>query len=197
MRYYQAFKEKYPGITKAQLQWEAKVLRAKKITHVSGITFHYPNASLSSSGYNATFPSICNYPVQSLATAEIVPIALVAVWHILKAKEMRTFLNNTVHDSVIAESPDDELEELYEISKWSFLWWVYEFLDKVYGLEFNVPLGVGYQAASHWSGGDALTFKPSRYEDEVLKVDGGEVTVTAIPPVRMEGVDYSKLEEGN
>lgn len=192
MAYYAAFKEKYAGMARAQQQWQAKVLRAKKITHASGLTFHYPNCSLSNSGYCQDFPSICNYPVQSLATAEIIPIALTAVWHILKQKEMQTFLVNTVHDSVVAEGPEEELEELYEISKWAFLWWVYEFLDTVYDLQFNVPLGVGYQAGDYWGGGD-LYFQPSQYDAEVVDIDGGEIVVTAIPPVRMEGVDYSKL----
>jgi len=194
MAYYAAFREKYADITKAQQQWQAKVLRAKEITHATGITFYYPNCSVSNSGYCQDFPSICNYPVQNLATAEIIPIALVATWHIIKRKEMQTFLVNTVHDSVIAESPEDELEELYEISKWTFLWWVYEFLDTVYDLQFNVPLGVGYQAGDYWGGGD-LHFQPSQYDAEVVDIDGGEIVVTAIPPIRMEGVDYSSLME--
>ena len=192
MAYYAAFREKYKAITKAQQQWQAKVLRAKEITHPTGITFYYPNCSISSSGYCQDFPSICNYPVQNLATAEIIPIALTAVWHILKSKEMQTFLVNTVHDSVIAESPDEELEELYEISKWAFLWWVYEYLDVVYDLQFNVPLGVGYQAGPYWGGGE-LYFEPSQYDAEIVSVDDGEIVVTAVPPVKMDGVDYSSL----
>ena len=193
MAYYAAFREKYPQITRAQQRWETTVLRTKKITHACGITFHYPNCSTSNSGYNADFPSICNYPVQNLATGEIIPIALTAIWHILKAKEMQCFLVNTVHDSAVAECPDDELEELYEISKWAFLWWVYEFLDTVYDLQFNVPLGVGYQAAPFWSDGKDTYFDPSQYDAEVLTVDDGEITVTAVPPVKMDGVDYSIL----
>ena len=193
MAYYAAFREKYPQITKAQRRWESVCLRHKKITHDSGITFHFPNCSTSSSGYNQSFPSICNYPVQNLATGEIIPIAIVATWHILKAKQMQCFLVNTVHDSVVVECPDDELEELYEIGKWTFLWWVYEFLDTAYDLQFNVPLGVGYQAGDYWSEGKETYFDPSQYDAEVLIVDDGEITVTAVPPVKMDGVDYSTL----
>lgn len=195
MAYYSAFREKYQGITKAQLSWETTVLRTKEITHVWGMTFTYPNARVSSSGYNAEFPSICNYPVQNLATGEIVPIALTAQWHIIKALKMQAFMVNTVHDSGILEAPEDELEELYELSKWSFLWWVYEYLDVVYGIQFNVPLGVGYQAGPAWGTGVEPKFTPSQYEGEVVDVDGGEIVVTAIPPVKMDGVDYSKLTE--
>lgn len=193
MKYYEAFREKYAGITKAQQDWLGKVLRGKEITHETGITFYYPNASMSTSGYCQDFPSVCNYPVQNLATAEIVPIAIVAMWHVMKAMQLQSFLVNTVHDSVVSESPEEELEIMYEISKWAFLWWVYEFLDICYDLQFNVPLGVGYQAAPHWGDGDKIYFEPSQYDGEVMKVDGGEIVVTAIPPTKMDGVNYDSL----
>lgn len=192
-RYYEAFKEKYKDLTAAQQRWQAQALRQKYVTHKHGLTYHYPNCSISSSGFCGDFFAICNYPIQGMATAEIVPIALVAVWHILKAKQMRTFLVNTVHDSVVAEVPPEEREELYEISKWAFLWWVYEFLDVCYDLQFNVPLGVGYQTGPAWSKGDSVPFEPSQYDAEVVEIDGGEVVVTAVPPTKMEGVDYSSL----
>lgn len=194
MEYYAAFKEKYPGITKAQQKWERTVLREKKITHETGITFHYPTCSMSTSGYNKDFPSICNYPVQNLATAEVVPIAITAMWYIMRSLEMESFINNTVHDSNIVESPEHELELNYEIGKWCYLWWVYEYLDEVYDIQFNVPLGVGFQAGEHWGEADELPFAPQHEEGEFLTYDDGEVTVMAIPPTRMDGVDYSRLE---
>lgn len=193
MAYYAAFKEKYSGIAKAQQQWERTVLRNKSIQHETGITFHYPNCSMSSSGYNADFPSICNYPVQNLATAEIVPVAVVATWHIMKAMGLEAFICNTVHDSEIIEAPEHELETVYEIGKWSFLWFVYEYLDVVYDIQFNVPLGVGFQAGDYWGYSDPVPFTPSRYEGEFLTEDDGEITVMAVPPTKMEGVDYSRL----
>ena len=194
MAYYKAFREKYPGIAGTQKRWEGQALRTKKLVAETGLTFHFPNCSISSSGYNKDFPSICNYPVQNLATAEIVPIAVVATWHLLHALGMEAFINNTVHDSEIIEAPEHELEQVYEIGKWCFLWWVYTYLEEVYGIEFNVPLGVGFQAGSHWGEADAPPFTPSRHEQEFLTVKDGEVTVMAVPPKRMDGVDYSRLE---
>lgn len=197
MAYYASFREKYAELAKTQVKWETHVLRNKKITHETGITFHYPNAKVTGSGYNPEFPSICNYPVQNLATGEVIPIALVAKWHIMKAKKMKASIVNTVHDSAVTESPREELEELYEIDKWCFLWWVYEYLDAVYGIKFNVPLGVGYQAGTHWGTGKELYFEPSCYSGEFLTVDGGEITVNAVPVTKMKGVDYSRLITGD
>lgn len=69
MKYYEAFREKYAGITAAQQKWLGKVLRNKEITHETGITFYYPNASMSTSGYCQDFPSVCNYPVNNCGLA--------------------------------------------------------------------------------------------------------------------------------
>jgi hypothetical protein len=195
MEYYKAFRAKYKSIAEAQLKWERIVLRNKKITHITGLTFHYPYAKVNSSGYNSEFPSICNYPVQSLATAEVVPIALIGMWHVIKAKEMKTIMVNTVHDSAMLESPDEEVEEVYEISKWAFLWFVYDVLDKLYGIKFNVPLGVGFCYGDYGGMSQQPTFKPTRYDGEYVDIDGGEILVMAVPPTKMEGVDYSRLEK--
>ena len=113
MAYYKAFRERYPGITDTQARWEKEALANKSVRAVTGLTFHYPNAVITSSGYNPEFPSICNYQVQNLATAEIVPVAIVYIWHCIK--DMQAFLSNTVHDSVIAEAPPEETDELHEI----------------------------------------------------------------------------------
>lgn len=174
MAYYQAFRDKYPGITNAQLAWEKEALANKSVVTCTGLTFYYPGAIITSSGYNPEFPSICNYSVQSLATAEIVPIAIVYLWHSIK--HMKAFLCNTVHDSVISELPPEEVDEYHEIAKECFLDKVYEYLDAVYGLQFNIPLGIGFEAGAHWS-------------------EGEEIKTVVVPPVRMAGVDYSRLEK--
>ena len=43
-------------------------------------------------------------------------------------------------------------------------------------VDFNVPLGIGFEAGEHWS-------------------EGEEIKTVVLPPVRMEGVDYSNMEK--
>lgn len=174
MRYYAAFREKYAGITDAQRRWEDEALATKKLKTCTGLTFYYPDARITGSGYNPQFPSICNYTVQMLATADIVPIALVALWHLMDS--MLGFLVNTVHDSVVAELPPEEVDEWHNKAKWCFLDWVYYYLKEVYHLDFNIPLGIGFEAGEHWS-------------------EGEEIKTVVLPPVRMKGVDYSNMEK--
>ena len=103
------------------------------------------------SGYVANSQSVCNYPVQSLATADIIPIAIIYLWHGMR--DMQSFINNTVHDSVGMEVHPDEVDKLRELSVDCFTNKVYTYLHKVYGIYFNVPLGTGFKLGSHWGTG--------------------------------------------
>lgn len=179
MAYYAAFREKYQGISAWQQRNEAICLQYKKMTTCTGLGFYFPSCRMVGD-YNPDWPSICNYPVQSLATAEIVPIAATYLWHVMK--DMQAFLCNTVHDSVVWEAPDDELEQMYELCNWAFLDAVYEYLEQVYGLKFNVPLGLGFTVGTHWGAKGSDCIIPER-------------KVMRMPPYRMAGVDYSPLEK--
>lgn len=179
MTYYAAFRDKYTGIAAWQQRNEAICLQHKRMTTCTGLNFYFPSCRMVGD-YNPDWPSICNYPVQSLATAEIVPIAVTYLWHIMR--DMDTFLSNTVHDSVVWEAPEEELEEMYEKCNWAFLDAVYEYLEQVYQLKFNVPLGLGFTVGTHWGAKGSDCIIPER-------------KVMQMPPYRMKGVDYSSLEQ--
>lgn len=154
--YYKAFREKYPGIAKAQLAWQHEVLRSGRLRLASGLYMYFPGTTITGDGYITNSTQICNYPVQSLATAEIVLIAVTYLWHCMYEAEMRGYMVNTVHDSVICEIPEEERELLYDLSVKAFTEYTYEYLDKVYNLKFNVPLGLGYKVGEFWSEGKEI-----------------------------------------
>lgn len=152
--YYAAFKAKYPGVTAAQEAWKLTVLKTKKLRTCSGLVFHWPDTQVSRTGYITNSTSICNYPVQSLATAEIIPIAVVYMWHTMRAMELKSFLVNTIHDSAIAEIHPDEVDIIKTVGEDCFTAKVYDYLEIVYGIHFNIPLGTGFKAGTHWSLGE-------------------------------------------
>lgn len=55
-------------------------------------------------------PSVCNYPVQSVATADIVPLAMLEIFNRLQAKKLtdKCLIINQVHDSIILDCVDDK-----------------------------------------------------------------------------------------
>jgi len=149
--YYERFKEKYKDIANVQREWIDEVLHNKKLITKSGLIFYWPDTRVTASGFVTNTTSICNYPVQSLATAEIIPIAVVYQWHRLKLAKARSYIVNTVHDSSIGEVHPDEIEMYKDIGFTAFTQDVYFYLNEVYHIDFNVPLGAEYVVAPHWN----------------------------------------------
>lgn len=110
---------------------------------------------MTSSGYIENTTSISNYPIQSFATAEIIPISLVHFWHYIKKLNLRMFVCNTVHDSIICELPEDEQSMFKAISYKAFTYDVYSYLRLVYNYNFKTPLGCESKIGTHWGLGDA------------------------------------------
>jgi len=170
--YYEWFAKHYNGIAEAQQDWIDQALIHKRVKMIHGFRFFFPHCHMSQSGYVSNTTNIKNYPVQHFATAEIIPIAIVYIWHLMK--DMESFLVNTVHDSVVGEIHPDEVDEYRECSKYAFTYLVYHYLKEVYDVEFNVPLGIGVKIGANWGKGEELKCVP-------------------LPPYRMEGIDYKQL----
>lgn len=157
-RYYKAFRERYPELTKTQEGWvyDACNSRPKRLVTDWGMRYYWPYARISSSGYCNYTSSIYNYPIQALATAEIIPIAIVFFWHRVRDQGLMEYIRpvNTVHDSIICEIHPDVVKEYKEISIQAFTHDVYDYLERVYNMKFDfVPLGVGITVGTHWSEG--------------------------------------------
>lgn len=152
-RWYAEFRRRYPDINAAQEGWKHAVItsRHKELITPWGLRFYFPHASVSRSGYVNVTASIFNYPVQSFATADIIPIALVYLWHRVKAAgyEERIRFVNTVHDSVAVELAPELTEWFERASVEAFTMDVYRFLSAVYAIEFDVPLGAGIKIGAH------------------------------------------------
>jgi len=149
-KYYKAFAEKYSDITDTQKGWIDEVLATKQLKTITGLVFYWPDTKMSRTGYVTNTTSISNYPIQSFATADIIPIAITYQWHRMKAVKLKSFLINTVHDSSIGEVHPKE-EEIYEsIGIEAYTKDIKRYLRKIYNIHFNVPLGVGVKIGPHW-----------------------------------------------
>lgn len=151
--YYAAFSAKYNKIAFTQRGWTLRVAADKELTTEWGMKYYWPDAKMMKSGYVTYTTSIYNYPVQAFATAEIIPIAIVCAWH--RMKSMRSFLVNTVHDSIIAELHPDEIGLWHEIGRQCLIDDTYNLIFKLYGVRLTVPLGAGVTVGSHWANKEA------------------------------------------
>ncbi len=156
-KYYKWFREQFPELAATQEGWTFEVLANGSLQMPWGMKWYWPNTRQDPrTGYIDNTPSIYNYPVQSLATAEIIPIAVTYLWHRARLADRDIVLFNTVHDSAIARFPERCSGLFTNLSVQAFTFDVYEYLDKVYGIDFNVPLGVGVTIGDRWASPDAV-----------------------------------------
>lgn len=148
--YYQFFAEKYYGIADTQQRWIDEVLRTKQLVTATGLIFYWPDTKMTRTGYVINSTNICNYPVQSLATADIIPIAVTYFWHYMKARKLRAMLVNTIHDSIITEEPPEETGVLNELAKQALEIDTIRYLKLIYNIDFNVPLEIESKTSTHW-----------------------------------------------
>ena len=164
--YYSAFRERYVGIANAQQEWIRTVLRDKSLRTEWGLEYFWPDTRTTKSGYVINTTSICNYPVQAFATAEIIPISLVCMWHRIHSAGLRMFLVNTIHDSIIAEMPEEEQQAFDALAQQCLIDDVYDLVPKLYGVYLTVPLGAGVKVSTHWGVGKEVKHEasPDMYE---------------------------------
>lgn len=158
--YCKFFQEKYNAIFKEQTSWTETVLRDKELRTPYGMIFYWPDTRMTRSGFITNTTNIFNYPVQGLATAEIIPVALVHAWHKLREFNVRFIL--TIHDSIVLEvGPDVDKEELYRILFECFTTDVYRFMNSCYNYKVWVTLGAEIKEGVYWGDGKGLKYSVS------------------------------------
>jgi DNA polymerase-1 len=118
-----------------------------KITTPSGREFAFPDMERYSSGKVSNFTQIKNYPVQSFATADIVPVVLLEIDQ--RLADCKSCIVNTVHDSIVVDvHPDEEVKVLSIIRN------INDYIDGLIQLQFgvtvNVPLLLESKIGDNW-----------------------------------------------
>lgn len=147
--YVEFFVKKYKGISGMQYKWCMEVAATKQLKLPWGMIFKWPHATLNArNGRVNVSTEVHNYPVQSFATGEIIPIALIHFWY--RCANTSITIINTIHDSIVTRLKKEDTALFEELSKLSLTTDVYKFLDEVYNYKFQIPLGVGIKVGSHW-----------------------------------------------
>lgn len=142
------FKEKYKGISSTQRAWCLQAASNKRVRLPWGMVFYWPQAAMDKNGYINVSTEVHNYPIQSFATGEIIPIALVYFWH--RSKDLPIVILNTIHDSIVTRIKKGYEEEFEQLSKQCLTTDVFNHLEKVYNYQFQTPLGVGIKVSRNW-----------------------------------------------
>lgn len=152
-KYYKWFQKRYRGVYETQSGWTYEVARTKQLRTETGLIFYWPDCKISESGYVEYTTSIFNYPVQSLATADIIPIGVVCAYYRMLSLGLSSFLVNTIHDSIIAELAQGEEDVFRRVVETALTSDTFAYLDSCYGIRFSVPLGCESKVGTHWGTG--------------------------------------------
>ena len=145
--YYEHFTDKYKGIAKWHRNLATEVLTFKKITTPSGRQFSFPDVKRRKNGTITNFTAVKNYPVQSFATADIVPAVLLEIDD--RMRNLKSCIVNSVHDSIVIDIHPNEvglvLSTIDEINNS-----LYSIILERFDIEFNVPLLLEPKIGVNW-----------------------------------------------
>jgi len=147
--YYAQFTQKYSGIARWHRELAREVLTTGKVTIPSGREFAFPDVQRRRNGGVTFFTQIKNYPVQSFATADIVPISMLYIDKLLETNSMQSCVVNTVHDSIVIDIHPDETDRVIKIIKLTNDNLVNIF-NKRWNIDFNVPLLLEAKIGPNW-----------------------------------------------
>jgi DNA polymerase-1 len=146
-KYYEQFTEKYKGIKLWHSRLAKEALESRMITTPSGRQFSFPDVERRRNGSVSHFTQIKNYPVQSFATADIVPLVLVHMDEMLA--RYKSCIVNSVHDSVVIDIHPKEVQQvLYLIKQLNSN--LTNIIEKQFRIEFNVPLLLEAKIGDNW-----------------------------------------------
>jgi DNA polymerase I-like protein with 3'-5' exonuclease and polymerase domains len=115
--YFKEFFNKYQQVFQWHEQLQTEAVRDKRVTTATGRQFDFPGCHRNSWNGNANLKTqIVNYPVQSVATADLVPLGVIILHKEIKKLGLKSLVINTVHDSVLVDTHPDEIEIIKELA---------------------------------------------------------------------------------
>jgi len=145
--YYEHFTQKYTGIKAWHGRLAKEALETGMITTPSGREFSFPDVQRRRNGTVSYFTQIKNYPVQSFATADIVPIVLIHMENLLST--YKSCIVNSVHDSVVIDIHPEEVKQvLYLITQLNGS--LKDIIENQFNIQFNVPLLLEAKIGDNW-----------------------------------------------
>lgn len=139
--------EKYSGLYQWHNSLVDEVVRTGQVEVATGRIWTFSKEPV---GNRTDWPrtKILNYPVQGTA-ADLMSIVRVSTRNRMKARNLKGLFVCTVHDSMLIDSPEEEVKETGQLIQGVFND-VPKNFHKLFGVEFNLPLRVEVQVGENW-----------------------------------------------
>lgn len=127
---------------------ENGTLRTSVYTNITGRKLKFKEVVRKNGNTEFNLPDIKNYPVQSFATGDIVPIQIGRLYRALLPYRDKVKLINTVHDSVLLDCKKEFARETCKIIKdvLEYSSW----MKNLWDIDFDLPLKVDISIGSSW-----------------------------------------------
>ena len=145
--YYEQFTEKYRGIGLWHTRLAKEAVTTGKIKTPSGREFSFPNVRRLGNGKVSYFTQIKNFPVQSFATADIVPVILMEIDD--RLNDLKSCIVNTVHDSIVIDVHPNEIQQVIDVIS-SVNNNMTDIINKQFNIKINVPLLLEAKIGKNW-----------------------------------------------
>jgi DNA polymerase I-like protein with 3'-5' exonuclease and polymerase domains len=148
-RYYTEFFQLYKGLGAYHKRLTDGVVKHGHIEIFSGRQFFWPNEKRKRNGRTENYTQQVNYPVQSAATADIVPLSCIRAHRKFNELNLQSKLILTVHDSIVVDCHPDEEEQVKKVLTWA-MEGVTEEATERWGYEFVLPLKIEISRGKNW-----------------------------------------------
>ncbi len=144
-KYFEFFFDHYRGI----FEWHNKLMEeavtTRRIITPSGRVYAFPWCERRRNGSVSFHTQIKNYPVQGFATGDILPVTMVEIYRLMKRHNVQSKLVLTVHDSIVADVKDGEMDVMVKIFREGFAITI-QALKERFNIDFNLPLDMDLEA---------------------------------------------------
>ena len=148
-KYYSEFFNIYSGVKKWHDSLVKKVLKDKFISTPSGREFRWDSPRRLSEDRVSNHTQVVNYPVQSFATADIVPLACVRAFKLFRKLKLQSKLILTVHDSIVVDVHPDEVSDVQNVISFSMKN-IDEDMEKRWNYRPSIPFDVEMALGNNW-----------------------------------------------
>ena len=148
-QYFDSYFKIYQGLARWHKSLGDSVLARGYIQTPSGRQFAFPGAKRARNGRVTGHTQIVNFPCQSFATADIVPLACIRALRKFREEGLRSKLILTVHDSIVVDIHPDEVQDVGRALQWAMSG-VDEELQVRFNYQAVLPLDTEYSVGKNW-----------------------------------------------
>lgn len=148
-KYFKEYFKIYSGLAKWHKELMDGVLKDGIVRIPSGREFYFPGARRLRNGRVTNATNIVNYPCQSFATADLVPLSCIRAFKKFKEIGLTSKLILTVHDSIVVDVFPGEEKKVVEALKWAMREMPSEVKQR-FDYELLLPLDIEATTGPNW-----------------------------------------------